>query len=868
MIHSPSATKQMIGKTIAQYKILEKLGAGGMGEVYRARDQRLARDVAIKVLPESFSRDPDRLHRFELEARAAGQLNRPNIVIVHDCGTHEGAPYVVQEFLEGENLREKLEHGPIPARKASDYGIQIARGLAAAHEKGIIHRDLKPENIFVTKDGRVKILDFGLAKLTQRESLSTELTSAPTRAPETEPGMVMGTVGYMSPEQVRGQPADARSDVFAFGTILYEMLSGQRAFARDSGPETLTAILKEEPPEFSTPDRGLPPGLERIARKCLEKAPDQRFQSASDLAFAIEALSGISASRHAETPAQIRAKRPVLAFAAAALIVVPSALAAWLAFHKAPAPDVPLFRRLSFRRGTIYSARFTPDGKSVIYAAEWDGNPLQLFSTQVDMAESRPFDLPRAYLLGVSSAGELALILEPTMLTHGAARGTLARAPQGGGAPRALLKDVLWADWSPDGKELAVVRAVGATNRLEYPVGKVLFESGGWISHPRISPKGDQIAFLNHPVWPDDRGSVDVVDLSGKRRVLSPGWESEEGVAWSPDGNEVWFAAIKFGLAHALYAVSLSGKERLVERIAGGLTLMDISRDGRVLITRDDERYGIMARAAGATRDRDLSWLDYSDPCDISSDGKWLLFDEEGDGGGPNYSIFLRKMDGAPPARLGEGLGMGLSADGNWAISVLPTTPSQIVLLPTGPGGPKKVDRFNIEDYALADFLPDGKRILFSGMEAGHAMRDYVQDIEGGKPRPITPEGVVSVWRTHPLSPDGKSVIAQDPEGKFYLYPTEGEGRQPAPGTLPGDLPVRWGVDGHSVFVTRAGDIPAKVYRVDFTNQSRRLIAELSVPDRTGLTGIRYIQIAPDGKSYAFTFSRFLTELYLIEDLK
>ena len=858
----------MIGKTIAHYRILEKLGAGGMGEVYRAHDPRLNRDVAIKVLPESFARDPDRLRRFEQEARAAGQLNRPNIVIVHDFGMHEGAPYVVQELLEGETLREKLEHGAIPSRRVTDYAIQIARGLAAAHEKGIIHRDLKPENIFVTRDGRVKILDFGLAKLTQREDTATGVTSAPTKAPETEPGMVMGTVGYMSPEQVRGKPADARSDIFAFGTILYEMLSGRRAFARDSGPETLTAILKEEPPEIRGPDVSFPPGLEHIARKCLEKAPEQRFQSASDLAFAIEALSGISTPRTSEPPVKTRAKRPVLVTALAALVVVMAALAAWLAAHRTPAPAVPLFRRLSFRRGTIYSARFTPDGKSVIYAAEWDGNPLQLFSTQVEMAESRPFDLPRAYLLSVSAAGELALTLEPTMLTHGAARGTLARAPQGGGAPRALLKDVLWADWSPDGKDLAVVRAVGAVNRLEYPIGKVLVETGGWISHPRISPKGDKIAFLNHPVWPDDRGSVDVVDLSGKRTVLSAGWESEEGVAWSPDGNEVWFAAIKYGLAHALYAVSLSGKERTVERIAGGLTLMDISRDGRVLITRDDERYGIMGRAAGETRERDLSWLDYSDPGDLSADGKWLLFDEEGDGGGPNYSIFLRKTDGSPPARLGEGLGMGLSRDGNWAISVTPSTPSQIILLPTGPGVPKKVERANIEDYALADFFPDGKRILFSGMESGHAMRDYVQDIEGGKPRPITPEGVISVWRTHPLSPDGKSVIALDPEGKFYLYLTDSDSRQPAPGTQPGDVPLRWGDDGHSIFVTQAGEIPAKVYRLDFNTQSRRLVAELTVPDRTGLTGIRYIQIAPDGKSYAYTFSRFLTELYLIEDLK
>jgi Tol biopolymer transport system component len=852
------------GTRLGPYEVLSLIGAGGMGEVYRARDTRLNRDVAVKVLPQSLAADQERLRRFTLEAQSAGKLNHPNILAIHDIGTHEGVPYIVSELLEGETLRRRLLSGKLSVAKTLDYARQIASGLAAAHSRGITHRDIKPDNLFVTKDGHVKILDFGLAKAQQTRAREQTQT-APL---ETNPGAVLGTAAYMSPEQVRGEPADHRSDIFSFGCVLYEMLSGQVAFRRDSAVETMNAILKEEAPDFSGADRGLPPGLERIARKCLERTPDERFQSASDLAFAIEAMSGSSTPKAAEPPVRPRATRTKAAIVAVALLVLAAALAAWLAARRTPGASVPLFRRLSFRRGTIYSARFTPDGKSVIYCAEWDGNPLQLFSSRVDNAEARPFDLPRAYLLSISPEGELALTLDPTMLTHGGARGTLARAPQGGAAPRALLKDVLWADWSPDGKDLAVVRAVGATNRLEYPIGKVLLETGGWISHPRISPKGDRIAFLNHPVWPDDRGSVDVIDLSGNRKVLSSGWESEEGVSWSPDGNEVWFAAIKLGLAHALYAVSLSGKERLVERIAGGLTLMDISRDGRVLITRDDERYGIMARAAGESRERDLSWLDYSDSGDLSADGKWLLFDEEGDGGGPNYSIFLRKTDGSPPARLGDGLGMGLSPDGNWALSVLPTTPSQVVLLPTGAGGPRRLERFNIEDYGLAEFFPDGKRILFSGMEAGHAMRDYVQDIEGGRPRPITPEGVVSVWHTHPLSPDGKSVIALEPDGRLYLYPTEGEGRQPAPGTVAGDLPLRWCADGHSVFVTQAGEIPAKVSRVDFTTQGRKIVAELSLPDRTGLTGIRYIQMTPDGKSYAYTFSRFLTELYVIEDLK
>ena len=267
-----------------------------MGEVYRARDERLKRDVAVKVLPTSYSQDADRLRRFEQEAQAAGALNHPNITAVYDLGSHDGAPYIVTELLEGETLRARMSGGAIAVRKATDYSIQIAKGLAAAHEKGIVHRDLKPENLFLTNDGRVKILDFGLAKLTQNENEGAQQTNLPTAPAATEPGVVMGTLGYMSPEQVKGKPADQRSDIFAFGAILYEMLSGARAFHRDSAAETMSAILREEPPDLSATNKSVQPGLERIVRHCLEKNPEERFYSTRDVAFDLEALSGLSAS--------------------------------------------------------------------------------------------------------------------------------------------------------------------------------------------------------------------------------------------------------------------------------------------------------------------------------------------------------------------------------------------------------------------------------------------------------------------------------------------------------------------------------------------------------------------------------------------
>src|SRR5271154_4079087 len=283
------------GSKLGPYDIQAPIGAGGMGEVYSARDARLSRDVAIKILPASFSTDPDRLRRFAQEARAAAALNHPNILSIYDIGDDHGAPYVVSELLEGETFRDRLRSGPLPSRKAIDYAQQIARGLAAAHEKGIVHRDLKPENVFLTNDGRVKILDFGLAKLTRPETGDSS-GNAPTQQVGTDAGTVMGTVGYMSPEQVRGKPADARSDIFAFGAILYEMLSGKRAFHGDSAADTMSAILKDEPPELSETNRNVSPALERIVRHCLEKNPESRFHSASDIAFDLEHLSGISGS--------------------------------------------------------------------------------------------------------------------------------------------------------------------------------------------------------------------------------------------------------------------------------------------------------------------------------------------------------------------------------------------------------------------------------------------------------------------------------------------------------------------------------------------------------------------------------------------
>jgi Tol biopolymer transport system component len=852
------------GTKLGPYEILAPIGAGGMGEVYRAKDTRLKREVAIKVLPAMLSADADRLKRFEQEAQAAGGLNHPNITAVYDLGTHDGAPYIVTELLEGETLRARLSGGAIAVRKAIDYAVQIAKGLAAAHEKGIVHRDLKPENLFLTNDGRVKILDFGLAKLTQPEAQSGPQTNLPTA---TEPGVVMGTLGYMSPEQVKGKAADQRSDLFAFGAILYEMLSGQRAFHRDSAAETMSAILREEPPDLSATNKSVQPGLERIVRHCLEKNPEERFYSARDVAFDLEALSGVSGARATAaeiSPAVTRRRRLPLAVGIPALLLVMGAV--YLAGKKAGYVEPPSFRQLTFRRGTISFARFAPDGQTILYGSAWEGQPVEIFVSRSESPESRPFGLPGADILGISRNGEMALSLGRHTVGPFESAGTLARmGVAGGGAPRDVLEDVEWADWSPDGGSLAVVRDINGRNRLEFPIGKVLYETAGWISHPRVSPKGDLIAFLDHPVRGDDGGSVAVVDRNGKKTTLPGAFETVQGLAWSPQG-EVWFTGARSGANRALYASALSGNPRLLARVTGILTLHDVSRDGRALMTHDTNRQEILARGPGSEKERDLSWLDWSQATDLSPDGKTLLFSESGEGGGPGYSVYVRKMDGSPAVRLGEGGAGGLSPDGKWALAAIrQATDPQLVLYPTGAGEPRFIPREGLRIQRPAWF-PDGKRLAVTANEPGHGPRIFIWDIAGGKPRPLTPEGYRNLQRA--VSPDGKFIAVRGPDQKLYLYPTAGGEPTAVPGATPEDTPAGWSGDGRSLYVYRRRELPAKTYLLDVATGRKQLWRELMPADSAGVTGIAPPMITPDGSFYAYSCLRTLSDLYLVEGLR
>ncbi len=731
-----------------------------------------------------------------------------------------------------------------------------------------MHRDLKPENLFLTKDGRVKILDFGLAKL-KIERDEDGHTDMNTVSGGTEPGVVLGTMGYMAPEQVRGKSADQRSDIFAFGTILYEMLTGQRAFrGRHGGRHDHGDPDEGAAGPLVDATRSVHPGLDRIVRHCLEKSPEERFESARDVAFDLEALSGVSGT---SSTTGVRAlpeagkKRP---WAALTLAAVVGAAAAspflYSAGKRAGVVEPPSFRQITFSRGEVGSALFAPDGQTIVYSAAWDGRPFEIFINRPESPESRPFGLPPAELAAISATGEMAVILNPRRSAAFTKTGRLARISIAGGAPRDILDDVQWADWSPDGKDLAIVRNSGAKNRLEYPIGKPLYETAGWISNPRISPSGDRVAFMDHPFPNDDGGRVAVVDRAGKKETITPLYATAQGLAWRPDGGEIWYTAAEGGFNRAVHAVTLAGKARLVGRVPGISTLLDVSKNGRILMTNESDRLGILGRGPGDEKERELSWLDYSLVTDITSDGRRILITESGEGGGAAYSSYLRAFDGAPAVRIGDGSTEAFSPDGAWALSITHTATPQIVLLPTSVGEPRVLSHDGLDAFN-ADFLPDGKTLVFTAAEPGHGTRLYLRVLAGGKARAFTPEGY-SLFRGT-VSPDGKSAVVNGPDRRIYSYPLQGGEPTPLTGLGSTHRPIRYSPDGRTLYVQEDG-VPSRVYRYDVATGRMDFWKELAPADGAGLSTISRAVVTSDGRTYAYSYLRILSFLQLVDGLK
>jgi len=858
------------GTALGPYQILAPLGAGGMGEVYRARDSRLGRDVAVKVIHAELAREPERIKRFEQEARAAGALNHPNVCAILDIGSQEGSPFVVMELLEGETLRERLNVGPIPVCKSIDYASQVAHGLAAAHEKGIVHRDLKPENLFLTKDGRVKVLDFGLAKLTRPEVLAPA-GEKPISIAATETGAILGTVGYMAPEQVRGQNADARSDLFALGAIVYELLAGKRAFHGASYVETLHAILNEEPAPLSASGREMPPGLEPIIRHCLEKNPEERFQSARDLAFDLEAQSRLGVATATVAAATGPVTRPgrglgviIAAVLVSAAVVIGFVLGTVRQARMTRSAPRPVYQRLTVQRGLVMSARFAPDGKTVFYSAEWEGRPLEIFETRPGSLPSRAIGLPKAVLLSISGSGSMAVTLGQIEASIRPELGTLAEVPISGGAPRRILDDVWEADWSPDGKTFAVVHQRAGKTCIEMPPGRVLHQTAGGYACIRVAPSGRWLAFVENPVPHDARGSVVIMDSTGRVMARTSEWNMLGGVAWSADGREAWFCASQDLATTEIRAMTPDGRQRVVERLPGWVGLYDVAQDGRALLSLTRLRVGIRGRRATDREETELGWLDLPLARNLSADGRTLLFDEEGLGGGPLYSVYLRSMDGDPPTKLGEGQAWELSPDGRWALAVYLGPPQRLMLLPTGAGDSTSLPRGGIENYYRAGWLPDGKRVFFTGSERGRAQRVYVQDVGSGPPRPMTPENFAGAV----ASPDGQFVAAMSADRRIQLRPVDGGEPRVIADSPPGEVILQWSADGRSLLVGSTRGRTTVISRLDLRTGGRTPWKTLTVPATAGTWMWQPVTITPDGQNYAYTYLSKLDDLYLVKGLK
>ena len=851
------------GTRLGPYEIVSPIGAGGMGEVYRARDTRLGRDVAIKVLPQHLSTNAEVRARFEREARTVSSLNHPHVCTLFDVGRDGAVDYLVMELVEGQTLAQRLASGALPTGEVLRLGAQIADALDRAHRAGVVHRDLKPGNVMLTKGG-AKLMDFGLARATGLSapggaSGATEpaLTQSPTVAgPLTAEGTIVGTFQYMSPEQLEGKEADPRSDVWALGCVLYEMASGRRAFEGRSQASLISAIMTSEPAPISQATPTSPPALERVVRACLEKDPNDRLQSAHDVRLQLEWIRSEPARPGPPTAASAR-RRPALWLAAAALLVVAAAAAFLAGRGTAPGIASVSFTQKTFRPQAIFTARYAPDGKTIVLSAALEGSTPSLFVIRPEYPEPRPLGLDGVHLLSVSSKGELAVLTHARYVgLHRLFTGTLARLPMEGAAPRELLDGVREADWSPDGEELAIIRDVGGRDRLEFPIGKVLHESAGYLSDPRVSPRGDRVAFMEHPSRFDDRGSVDVVDRGGRVRILSSGYWGEEGVAWSLRGDEVFFMGSYTGSDLTVYAVDLQGRRRIALQSAGGLTLHDIGRDGRWLATRDDEPIGLVARGPGGAAERDLSWLGGALGPTLSHDGRAMLFTDQSDAAGINYDVCIRSTDGSPIVRLGEGVAEDLSPDGKSAVAIVRAEPPRLMLYPTGAGAAARLDHGAFEKLDTARWL-DGERLLVSGSERGKPPRCYVVEVGSGAMRPVTPEGT---WRGI-ASSDGRRLITRDQQG-WSLSSLAGGPRAPVTALSNEDEVARWSADGRWLYVYRVGTIPMSLDRVDVSSGRRERVRELAPADRAWLLGVITVSLADDPNSYAYSYWRYMSTLF------
>jgi len=885
------------GTQLGPYEVLSPLGAGGMGEVYRARDTKLQRDVALKILPETMARDAQRMARFEREAQVLASLNHPNIAAIYGLEESNGVRALVMELVEGKTLAERIsvapglspasaglkagstmaEHrSPMTTDDALPIARQIAEALEYAHERGVIHRDLKPANVKITPEGTVKVLDFGLAKVLDTQDSTATLATAdsPTlSAMATQAGMILGTAAYMSPEQAKGQRVDRRADIWAFGCVLYEMLSGQKPFEGETISDVLAAVIKSEPDWTALPNT-TPAGIQRLVRRCLQKDVRQRLQAIGDARITIEeTLSGTGVSpvevhgqdAHATTGERKSPLRALPWAVAGLLAIMLMGVFLWKSTVRVPQPT---YHQLTFDRGLIYAARFVPGDRTILYSAAWNDRPLQIYSTTPDSPEWRPLGLKGSSLFAVS-ASQMAVSVGCRDIFIGDCEGTLAVTPLSVGAPREVATSVVSADWIHGDDKMAAVRDVGGQFQLEFPLGKVIYKSGSWFDFLRASPRGNAVAFVQYGTA-GDAGRVVILDRDGKQIARSSKqFPSVEGLAWAPKGNEVWFGATNtHAWPNAIHALALDGSERIVLRLPGMLRLQDVSPDGRILLTKEVWHTGMQFRSTRDASERDLSWLDAPVVGDISSEGGEIAFGEYGEAAGDSPDTYMWRTDAPSPIKLGVGSNPVFSPDEKWVLVSL-FGPPHLALLPTGPGESKDLGAFGMDQFSVLGWMPDGKGVYFAASD-GHEWRMYVESPVGGRPRAITPAITVSPMEYigNVVSSDGKMCFARDVNGKGWLFSLDGKPPQSVPGLQPEDIWVNWSKDRRAAYIYQNEQTRAQIFRSDLETGRRQLVATLAPRDTIGLVGIVPVKITPDGKAYAYSYNRSLSDLYLVDGVK
>ena len=844
MTDAPTELARLTTALAASYAIEHELGRGGMATVYLAKDLRHERRVAIKVLHPELSAILG-ADRFLAEIKLTAALQHPHILPLFDSGSADGLLFYVMPFIDGETLRSRLEREKqLPVDDAIRLVQQVASALDAAHRKGVIHRDIKPENILL-HDGQALVADFGIALAVQHAGGQRM----------TQTGLSLGTPQYMSPEQAMGErEITARSDVYALGAVTYEMLVGEAPFSGPSVQAIMARVITEQPRSIMAERRSVPPHVDAAVLRALEKIPADRFGTAAEFAAAIDGrgMATSYSGATAASPSHSRFRRAA-PWAAAAV-----ALAAGLSagrFLARPSAAGVAYTQQTFNETVITLARLAPDGKTIVFSAAPAGQSPSLWIVRPDYAEPQPLAGAGTHLLGVSSQGELAVLTGAEIIEFKVYSGTLARMPLGGGAPRALVEHVHDADWATDGQDLAIVRTVGGKDRLEYPAGKVLVETAGWISDPRFSRDGRTIAFVEHPWRWDNRGTINMVTLSGTRTVLSAEEYSKiNGVARSRDGDVFFSANSSLAPQKVILAVTPGGKVRMALNGAGGLTIEDVDAGGRWLVARDTYTLQLMLRTPKDTVARDVGWLDYPFSPVLSDDARQLAFSIAGANSGVNYSVMLRDTDGGKAARLGPGEPLQFSRDSRWILSVVPSRPAKVVIYPSGAGTERTVNTAGFEVIETTGWGPDEQSVWFCGSSPGRATTCMLSPLAGGVLRPLPTE--VLAYAT-----DGRSLLVGGGARRAMAQVTlAGDTLRKIP-LGSGDSWIKQTFDGHSLMLRHRGSVATDL--LDLDSGTRRLL--FSDAATAGSPPVRSLAVSADRRTYAYQPYRASTELFTVE---